>query len=182
MNDAPAIVDDRLSDAAIAAELERRQRQVGAPAAAASAATVPALAWTLGGMRHAILLADVDGVSGAVPTTAVPGTPAALIGVFGRRGVIHTLFDPGAVLGTGASGTPNDAGAVIVLRQARPRIAIRVDAADGILDLPADAIEQADARIVRMVVLPDGTTVAVVDMRRLIGHLTGQSPMPSPEG
>ena len=182
MTGAPRIVDDDLTDAAIAAELERRGRRVGAPAVAAAAVTVPALAWTLCGACHAMLLTDVEHVSGPVRTTAVPGAPSALIGVFGRRGVIHTLFDPGPALGLASSGEQDGTCALIVLRHARPRIAIRVDAADGVIALPLADIAAADDQVVRTVVLADATTVAVVDMRRLIGHLTGQIPMLPPEG
>lgn len=171
------IVEEGLSDAAIAAELARRRGRLARIADGDVQATVPALAWRLGGDRFATPLADLYAVSGPVRVTAVPGAPAALIGVFGRRGVIHSLFDPAAALGMAAA---DAGGAVLLLRQERPRIAIRVDGADGVIDLPAGTI--GGGGLARLVVLADGATVSIVDTGALIGHLTGQTVSVPSEG
>lgn len=172
------IVEEGLSEAAIAAELARRRGRLAWIADGDARATVLALAWRLGDARFAMPLADLYAVSGAVRVTAVPGAPAGLIGVFGRRGVIHSLFDPAAALGMAVAADAG--GAVLLLRQERPRIAIRVDGAEGVIDLPADAI--GGGGLARLIVLADGTTVSVVDTGVLIGHLTGQTVSVPSEG
>lgn len=171
------IVDDRLSDVAIAAELARRQALLAAVAGATGPATRAVLAWWLGERRFATPLDDLYAVSGAVTVTAVPGAPAAMIGVFARRGVIHSLFDPAAALGVPASGT---GGTILLLRQDKPRLAIRIDRADGVIDVAADAL--SGDGLARIIVPADGGTVSIVDTARLIGHLTGQPSSVSPEG
>lgn len=171
MGDLP-ILSDMLSDAAVAAELERRQVLLAAVDDDAAGTTEAALGWSLAGTLFATPLTAISGVAAMPRVTAVPGAPAALIGVFGRNGVINSLFDPGALLGVRSGGA---GGAVMLLRGTRPRIAIRVDAALSVLDVPIDDEPDGDAgSIARIRVLGDGTRVTIVDTARLIGQLAGR--------
>ena len=180
MGDLP-ILSDILSDAAVAAELERRRVLLAAVDDRAAVATEAALGWSLAGTLFATPLTAISGVAALPRVTAVPGGPAALIGVFGRNGVINSLFDPGALLGVGSGGA---GGAVMLLRGTRPRIAIRVDAVLSVLDVPVvDEPDDDAGSIARLRVLADGTRVTIVDTARLIGQLMGRRhELPAVEG
>jgi chemotaxis signal transduction protein len=162
-----------LSDAAIAVELERRRVRLAAQDVTA-VETVAMLCWETRGTRFATPLAVVRHVLDGVSVTALPGAPAAVIGVFARRGVIHTLFDPAAALGLEPAG--GAAGAVLLVRQDRPYVAIRVDAVQDVIQVPSAAVADA-ARgdgITQLIVMPDAPPITIVDMGSLIGHLTGR--------
>jgi purine-binding chemotaxis protein CheW len=165
------VTAEMLSDDAIRVELERRRARVAAVAADDAAATVAALCWTLAGTTFALPLAAVSGVVAMPRVTAVPEAPAAMIGIFGRRGVINSLFDPAAALGMTNGGAGAD-GAVILLRGTRPRVAIRVDAVLAVVDVP---VERPDEGISRIATLADGGRVTIVDTGRLIGQLTARA-------
>ncbi|WP_076072541.1 chemotaxis protein CheW [Sphingomonas montana] len=168
------------SDDAIAGELERRRRAV-AHVAGADVATGAMLCWVLGGTRFAAPLAAIRHVADAVAATPLPGAPAAVIGVFARRGVIHTLFDPAAVLGVERGGGP---GTVLLLQHDRPFVAIRVDAVQDVVQLPTAEMAAAmrGGGIAHMMVQADDLPITIVDMGRLIGHLTGRNSPTREEG
>ncbi len=158
------ILAEALSPAEIDAELARRAALYGAAPPEGAGETRDMLVWTIGAERYATPVIDVWATMAPVRLTAVPGAPAALIGVFARYGVIHNLFDPAAALGSRAG---NGAGhMILILRHERPRIAIRVDAAIGIVKVSAESAGT---------IATDDGPVTPVDTEALIGRLIGPS-------
>lgn len=167
------IVADGLSAETIARTLARRAADA-AQETVPPAATLSVLLCTIADDRYALPLGDVWSVAPRVAVTRVPGTPAALLGLFAHRGVVHNLLDPSIALG-GTGGVAD--GAVVVLRRPGPRIAILVDAIIGVGAVPAGT--PADALSVQ-IVAGDGAALALLDPDRLVAHLL-ERPLPPKE-
>lgn len=161
------------SERAIAGTLAARAARFGAAPPPAPEAMRRVLVWRIGGVRLAIPIEQVWAVAGAVRTTPVPDAPAALIGVFQRHGVIHSLFDPADALGIARTDAkPEDRHQIVIFRHDAPRIAIRVDAADGIVDVPARHWQ--DGTAAGQPIVDDAGPVGLVDGQELIGRLIGR--------
>jgi chemotaxis signal transduction protein len=131
---------------------------------------VPGLAvmvWALGPERFALPLADIGSVFPGGRTTPVPGAPPALIGLASRRGRLINVVDPTAALGLGRRQAGD--GHLLTLPATQPRLALRVDRAEGVTNLARDD-EPGDAtgELTRQATLADGGRLLLVNVMRLV--------------
>jgi chemotaxis signal transduction protein len=97
---------------------------------------------------------------------AVPGAPAAVLGVRAVRGQPLPVFDLAHLIGGGRS-----APAQIVVTQHRSgQVGLAVDEVLDVTELPSDHSE-VDADAIRSSVLVDGTLVGVLDLDAALGRL-----------
>ncbi|MDB5369593.1 MAG: hypothetical protein JWP20_1151 [Roseomonas sp.] len=131
-----------LHDAPRAARiLEARTRALaargGTPAGAA--AQLALLACAQGNELYGLPLSAVLRVVPFGPCTPAPGTPPAMLGLYGRAGQVFIVLDLGAALG-GPVPLAGAGGHLLLLRHAPRRFALRVDRALGAIQAaPADA-------------------------------------------
>jgi chemotaxis signal transduction protein len=171
MSETIAAADIRLDteglDATIAARLLarralhlRRDRTTVEPGLAV-------MVWTLGQERFALPLADIASVFPGGRTTPVPGAPPALIGLASRRGRLINVVDPAAALGQG--GRHADDGHLLQLRGTHPRLALRVDRAEGVTTLAKEDEDQdAGGELTCQATLVDGGRLLLVNGKRLV--------------
>jgi purine-binding chemotaxis protein CheW len=153
---------------AVAAVLAERQRAVAPVEAADRRARIRVLTWTLGEEAYATPLGDLFEVAVIPRVTAVPGAPAALVGLIAWRGAVLNLFDPAVGLRVAPPEEPGRA--MLVLRHAAPRIALQVSAitaAAAVIDPGAAGTDS----LTRFVEADDGQRLAVVDTALLIQRL-----------
>ncbi|KQN37612.1 hypothetical protein ASG37_11315 [Sphingomonas sp. Leaf407] len=158
------IIADGLDDAAIAAVLRDRQRRVAQAGDTAAHPTETLLAFDLGGIAHALPIGDVRAVAALPPVSRVPQTPGALLGLVAWRGAVVNLFAPAAALGREATA----AGAMIVLRHDKPRIALAVDRLLGVVTA---GVDPAPPTLTRLVDTGGGDRLTRIDPAQLIDHL-----------
>jgi chemotaxis signal transduction protein len=96
------------------------------------------LAVTVGGNRLAVPLPAMSGLVADRPVTPLPGSPPQLLGVVGLRGQLVPVFSLADLVGRAGGGaeTPR----WLVLAAGSPVFAVAVDAVDGHLRVPDDAI------------------------------------------
>ena len=156
-----------LDDAAIAALLDERQRRYADALAVAEERSASHLLWTVGAERYATPLADLGEVAAIGRVTRVPGAPPTLAGVVNHRGQLFNLLDPAPALGAAAT----EAGAMmLVLRQAAPRVALRVSTVVGTVALPPED-DAADPVLARFIPLEEGDGFAIVSTALLMEKL-----------
>jgi purine-binding chemotaxis protein CheW len=138
----------------------RRARQLAErPADQTASATKAVLVFNLGPERYGIALSELAEVLPYRGCTAVPGTPAALLGVINLRGDIRPVADLRRLLDL----TPADdstAGYVVMLRQQGGSVGLKVDAIDQVCP-----IDQAQ-------LLPGRDGAAPIPGSRLVKALT----------
>jgi purine-binding chemotaxis protein CheW len=158
-------------DPAIAARLlARRAAQIGRAPVAASAVGAAVLVWTLGAERFALPLAEVASVLPTGRVTPVPGAPAALMGLASRRGRLINVVDPAPALGQGSARAGE--GHLLVLGDTQPRLALRVDRAEGVATLAGGEADNEPAEtLTRQALLADGGRLLLVDKERLVEAL-----------
>ncbi|MFV0624591.1 chemotaxis protein CheW [Sphingomonas sp. ac-8] len=157
---------------AVAAILAERQRALAPLEAADRRARTPVLSWTLGDELYATPLTDLAEVATIPRVTAVPGAPAALLGLIAWRGAVLNLFDPARAL---RIASPAEAGRVmLVLRHPAPRVALQVSAVTGAATIVDSGTAGGDATT-RFVEADDGQRLAVVDTALLIQRLLART-------
>lgn len=159
-------------DPAIATRLlARRGEQLKGIQVAASTPGRAVLIWSIGAERFALPLAEVEMVLPEGRTTPVPGAPPALIGLTTRRGRLINVVDPARALGQ--SGARAEGGHMLVLGGTTPRLALRVDRAEGVGHLAGDesGSEMAAGALARQVVLADDGRLSLVDKEKLVEAL-----------
>jgi purine-binding chemotaxis protein CheW len=114
--------------------LEERTRNLAARQTVDVAPEIPALSVLVckaGVERYGLTLSDVAEVLPAQTCVPVPDGPPALVGILGRRGYPVSVIDLGTALGT-----PTSPDAIfhhfVLLRREHPRVALRVERAQGI--------------------------------------------------
>ncbi|MGE4218665.1 MAG: chemotaxis protein CheW [Alphaproteobacteria bacterium] len=162
--------------------LDERTRRLARPAAEdgpTDAASV--LVCALGRSLYGLPLQGVATVARFQRAAALPGQPAAMIGLTGKAGAFFHVFDLGAWLtGTSAVTTP---GFIVALRRPPPRVAIRVDRILGVATaIPLTAAEAAPLPASPPAVSAyarsagtgelDGPLLALVDLDRLVSAET----------
>lgn len=153
---------------AVAAVLAERQRALAPPEAADQGSRIRVLTWTLGEETYATPLADLFEVAAIPRVTAVPGAPAALVGLIAWRGAVLNLFDPAVAL---RLATPEEPGrAMLVLRHAAPRIALQVSAITTAAAVVDPGATGGDT-LTRFVEADGGQRLAVVNTALLIQRL-----------
>lgn len=155
---------DLASAVAILAERGRQMR--AAPVAAEAAGTI-VLRWHLGGESFALPLADIAQVVPLRRLTPVPGAPPGLIGLASVRRRVVNVMDVAGLLGVDAD--TRDEGHLLVLKGPAPRLAVRVDRAEGVEMLVED-MPSAGA-LTAQVASRDGGRLTLVDTARLIEAL-----------
>lgn len=158
-----AVTAEGLDEAAIAAVLRDRQRQVAQRTDTPRHPTETLLAFELGGVAHALPIGDVRAVAALPPVSRVPQTPAALLGLVAWRGAVVNLFAPHAALGREAG----PAHAMIVLRHDTPRIALAVDRLLGVVTARTDPAPPVLTRLVEA----EGDRLTRIDPAHLIEQL-----------
>ena len=107
--------------------------------------TRPVLVFSLGLERHAIEVAELLEVLPYRGCTAVPGTPAALLGVLNVRGDIRPVIDLRRLLGIDAAES-GAASYLLMVRHESGAIGIAVDALDAIRQVEASELVSAGER------------------------------------
>lgn len=145
-----------------------RQR---AAALAARAPTVrrgagePVLAFALNEERLAFPLPLLAEVLPAVAPAPLPGAPAEVLGLLGRRGAVLPILDLGGLLGLPRSAAPTE-GYLLVLRDRS--LALRVDRLEGVRRLLPGDLQPATGSPFLRGRAADGT--AVLDVPALLAH------------
>jgi purine-binding chemotaxis protein CheW len=112
---------------------ENFDRGFAAPRQETAAALVDFLAISVGTAPYAIRLADIAALSNGHNVTAIPGQPAALLGLAGVRGVILPVYGLAALLN---HDTAMPAGWLV----RAPPVAFAFSRFEGLLRLPASSI------------------------------------------
>lgn len=122
----------------------------------------------IGGDLHAFVLADIAELAARGRIVALPGAPAACLGLAGVRGSVTPVYDLRILLGYGAGTAPGTWLAVIADGSA----ALAFDAIEGRIRAPrealADAEDQAARTHVRQLLTAGGAERPVVDTNSLI--------------
>ncbi|WP_210495850.1 chemotaxis protein CheW [Microvirga antarctica] len=106
----------------------------------------PVLVCTAGRERYGIALADIVEVLPVRPCVPVPDGPSALVGIIGRRGYLVSVIDLGAALGIPAP-AETEFHHLVLLRREQPRVALRVEHAEGVF--PATPISSENQHAFR---------------------------------
>lgn len=155
---------DLVGAAAILAERGLRMR--AAPVAAEAVGTI-VLRWHLGGESFALPLADIAQVVPLRRLTPVPGALSRLIGLASVRRRIVNVMDVAGLLGVEADARAE--GHLLVLKGPAPRLAVRVDRAEGVEMLDAERIP--GGALTAQVTGRTGGRLTLVDTARLVEAL-----------
>lgn len=134
--------------------------------------SVPLLVFALGAERCAIRADTVHEVVRAVAVATLPDAPEGVEGVINYRGRVAPVFDPRARFGLAARPLHPDQHFVMA-DAGHHLVALRVDRALDLLELPADTIESAERavpgsrRTEGVGRLPDGLVV-IHDLERFL--------------
>jgi chemotaxis signal transduction protein len=135
-------MSDRAAEDKAAEILKARARRLALPEEepVADAGSVYVL-FTLGPERYALSTAAVAEVAEAPDVTPVPRAPAAIAGLFHRRGGVYLALATKNLVGLGDGGTYRDA---LVLAGGVPRVALLVDEVTATRVVPATEIHAGD--------------------------------------
>lgn len=136
---------------------------------AARAALANALIVHASGERYGLPTGRLAGVLSFARCAAIPRAPRELIGVMAARGALWSVYDLPRLLGMAAEAT--DEAQVVLLRDARRRVALRVDGTDRIDAYAPDdlrRVEEDGAAALVAGVLPTGALL--IDMEALWAH------------
>lgn len=158
---------DGLDPTRAARVLARRAAQLGTDRSPVMAG-LSVMVWALGEERFAVPLLDIAAVIAAGRTTPVPGAPPALIGLASRRGRLVNVVDPAPALGLAKR--RSEEGHWLLLRGTSPKLALRVDRAEGVMTLAADEAEPGE-EMTRQAMLADGERLLLVNRRLLVEAL-----------
>ncbi|MEX1180553.1 MAG: chemotaxis protein CheW [Cucumibacter sp.] len=157
------------------AMLRERARRLSVVAkGAASARLTRALRCRIGNEPYALPLDCAREVIPPSRRAIVPGAGEEVHGIINWRGEFVTTFDLAAVLGLTRAAP--EGGRIVVLRIESPRLALIVDAVDGIVQFDRTSLQPAVELRARRADLFSGATrdsVLVIDPIRLIARLTG---------
>lgn len=104
------------------------------------------LAFRLDGQRHAVPLADVERVVGAVEVTPLPGAPPCVLGFIDAGGQVLPVF----CLRRRFQLAPRDitpADQFLIMRAGRRMVALVIDEAQGLVECDSGEVERADGTI-----------------------------------
>ncbi|QJU56941.1 chemotaxis protein CheW [Sphingomonas sp. AP4-R1] len=159
---------DGLDPTRAARLLARRAAQLRADRAPVESG-LAVMVWMVGPERFALPLLDIASVMAAGRTTPVPGAPETLIGLASRRGRLINVVDPAAALGL-ARPRRDGEGHLLLLRGTSPKLALRVDRAEGVMMLAQDESEPGED-LTRQAMLADGERLLLVNRRLLVEAL-----------
>lgn len=154
-----------------ARELRRDfDRSFASPPVGGSAGMTDLLAIRLGTSNLAVRLAEIAGLFVDKPTTPVPGSSAALVGITGFRGTIVPVYDLQQLIGQSKSPSAR----WLFLAAAAP-IAFAFEFFAGQLRVPSDAIkpQQADAKqgFAHDFVRTDGVLRPILELKSVIATI-----------
>jgi purine-binding chemotaxis protein CheW len=128
----------------------------------------------VGGRRCAIPLAHVVETMRRLPIAPIAGAPASVLGIATIRGEAVPVIDLAQVLG-GDAEAATAAGRLVTLDAGERRVALAVDAVDGVRDLAgeptgalAPLLREAAAEVVAEVGRLDGDLLFVLRSARLV--------------
>ena len=134
----------------------------------------------LDGQRYALRLQDVERVLRMVEITALPASPAAILGLINVQGRVLSVVDLRAWLHLPArEATPEDV--LVIVGTAAGRVALATDGVEGVSDWPeqasilAEQIYPAPAQLEAVLKLSDGLLL-ICDLDRLLA--LGQAAIP----
>jgi purine-binding chemotaxis protein CheW len=115
--------------------LDERTRNLAARrvAAAPTAMATPVLICVAGPERYGIPLADIAEILPAQTCVPIPDGPSALVGILGRRGRPVSVIDLAIALGMSATSSETVFDHFVLLRREQPRVALRVERAEGVV-------------------------------------------------
>ena len=149
-----------LDPAVARAILDARAAPVAPPPERRTAAY---LLFRIGGETFGLFLTEIGSVLPLPPVTPVPDAPSVLLGLFARGSHVWNLCDPATALGV----TSQEGAHVVLLREPRPRIALRIDRASGIAHATGEFANES-GRLTRAAVAEDGTRFALVAAGALV--------------
>lgn len=114
--------------------LESRARDLSVPSEEAGDIHQRVVTFTVNGETYGIALEHAREIVPVADTTAVPGTPPRLLGLFNLRGAILPLFDLASLFGSGAR-LVERGGLVIVVGREAPELAIATESVGAIAAL-----------------------------------------------
>lgn len=121
------------------------------------------------GEAYAIPIDGVVQVARLGRLTAVPGSPAVILGVQNLRGQILPVIDLALLLGIRRTGP---AAHLIVAEAGSWQAGLAIDEMSGVGEL-ADPTEDTDSGLLAGATLADGVLVGVIDVPAVFGALTG---------
>lgn len=168
--------------------LEERTRNLAARRPVAADPTTmaaPVLICVAGTELYGIPLADIAEILPAQTCVPIPDGPAALVGILGRRGRPVSVIDLSTALGMSASSeTVFDH--FVLLRREKPRVALRVERAQGVVAATSLTSEDGQAfrndAVIGYAEIPAGSSdkdrvVSLIDVERLIRPFLPASPV-----
>lgn len=168
--------------------LEERTRNLAARRPVAADPTTmaaPVLICVAGTELYGIPLADIAEILPAQTCVPIPDGPAALVGILGRRGRPVSVIDLSIALGMSASSeTVFDH--FVLLRREKPRVALRVERAQGVVAATSLTSEDGQAfrndAVIGYAEIPAGSSdkervVSLIDVERLIRPFLPASPV-----
>jgi len=168
--------------------LEERTRTLAARRPVAADPTTmaaPVLICVAGTELYGIPLADIAEILPAQTCVPIPDGPAALVGILGRRGRPVSVIDLSTALSMSASSeTVFDH--FVLLRREKPRVALRVERAQGVVAATSLTSEDGQAfrndAVIGYAEIPAGSSdkdrvVSLIDVERLIRPFLPASPV-----
>lgn len=168
--------------------LEERTRNLAARRPVAADPTTmaaPVLICVAGTELYGIPLADIAEILPAQTCVPIPDGPAALVGILGRRGRPVSVIDLSTALSMSASSkTVFDH--FVLLRREKPRVALRVERAQGVVAATSLTSEDGQAfrndAVIGYAEIPAGSSdkervVSLIDVERLIRPFLPASPV-----
>ena len=193
-------IDAGLSPSIIRQILDERTKRLAGratlEAATLDTATPPMLdqmlVCAIAAERYGFPVEAVAEVLPARPVIPLPGAPPAIIGIFGRGGGVVGVLDGALALGAAAPTAHPRNGHFVLLRQRRPRLAVRVDRALGVA--PAKIIErfapsplEGSMAVTGFARSPAGrfeqseTLLTIVDVAQLLRTFAPRGRLPEPK-
>jgi purine-binding chemotaxis protein CheW len=149
--------------------LEERARAIAGARKEGRAETLGVLAFTVGGERYAVSVSAVSQVLEAKGLWLLPATPPWLLGAIVARTRVVPVLDLRHLLGLEGGGM-SDLGRVVVVEQDGDAFGLAVEALEGRIEVPRDALVPAEKGPF-MAVGPD--RLALLDLTRLTAPADG---------
>ena len=122
--------------------LEARALAIASARETAAVATLPVVAFQVGGERYAVPVEEVFQIVDAGSLSPLPATPAWLLGAAVARARVVPVLDLRQLLGLDGGGM-NDLAKVLVVEHGGEAFGLAAEVVEGQLELPRDALATA---------------------------------------
>ncbi len=139
------------------------------------------LGFTLAGEPYAVPVDTVREVVDTARPRLVPGTPPWLAGLISLRGRLVPVCDVAARLGLDARGGP----VLVVAAHGERLVGLRVDAVQGILEVPADRLAPlpvGDEPLLAGIAEVDGALLVALDVEAIAAEIASTRGAPPTDG